>query len=247
MNKFEKIAIGSLFALALLIGVAQLPIAKTLATQLYNSQYNYAYFNTNGTSTACIVISGTPGTLHALTVGTPGLSGVVTLYDSNSGSVSSMTNATATIWIGPTATATSTVTGTLAIVLNGQTVTSASVANGSSTTNVATSLTTAITASSTVLGVTATSSNNIITITASEVGAVGNINLPPINAQNGFTFSNAFTNSAGTQVISQMTFAATTTYQSYPETALYDSAYKNGLCIQETTATSGVTVSWQIQ
>jgi hypothetical protein len=218
------------------------------ALQLYNSQYNYSYFNNNtNTSTACVVLYGSAGTLHALAVGTPGVSGVITLYDTNNGSVIAMTTATATIWIGPTATATSTATGTLAIVLNGQTVTSASVANGSSTTNAATSLTTAITASSTVLGVTATSSNNVITITASEVGAVGNINLPVIAAQNGFTFYNQFSNSAGTQIISQTTFAATTTNTSYPQIALYDSVFKNGLCIQETTATSAVTVSWQQQ
>jgi hypothetical protein len=253
MTKHAKIAggiIGSIIAIGLLsLGLAViLQIHPANGVSLYTPEYNYDYgLSATTTPTSCIVLATGQGVLHSLAVGTAGANSVITLYDSGSASVSAMTAATATIFVGPLAGATSTATGTLSFSLEGVTLTTASLPNGSSTTDAANAIGTAIQASSSILNVSVATSTNFVTITSDVTGVAGNIILPAIAPQNGFTFSNTFTNSGGTQIISRTSLAPTSTYQNYPETGLYDAIYKQGLCIQETVATSSVTVGWQQQ
>ena len=248
MTRKDKIQLifAALFAAVIIGSLANQKQGS--AAQLNVPVYNSSYFSTNSASTStCTVLSYGAGTVHSMTVGFPAASSEITLYDSATSLVTPMTNASASIFVGPVAGATSTASGTISLLLNGQNVVTASVGNGSSTTDAATAITTAITASSSVLGVVATSTTNVVVVTASAVGSVGNINLPAFTNSNGFVFYNTLNPSRGTQIISQTALTSSSTNYSAPQTALYDVAFRNGLCIQEITATSSITVSWQQQ
>ena len=238
----KNINYGILIALLILVGGFVFSLARPVANAIISDIDTYTYVNTSPTST----IDAKPGVLHTLVIDTVAAGSVITLWDAKSTSSLQQT-ATGTITFGYTSSTVSNATGTLSATINGLVVTSASLANGSSSTNAATVLTTAITASSSVLGVTATSTNNVITLTASLANQYGNYpftnGFSATAVQNGLPVYTAQT--LASPIIGQITLPATTTYETVPITATFDTSFNNGLTISQGTATSTYTVSWQ--
>ena len=234
-----KVLIG-VFIAVVIFGFVHPATAPTKLGQVYGVS---AFNDLTDATLATTTLATYPGILHTILVTTPVANSVITVYDSANNAVIPATLATGTVTFGSTTTATSTATGTYAILVNGLTITSASVNNGSTTVDAAAALTAAINASSTVLnGITATSTTtNVVTLTSAFKGL--NFSLSLANAlQNGITLATAYTASKGSPVVATITIPASAPA---PFELTFDNIFVNGLTVVQATATSTLTAEYQ--
>lgn len=207
---------------------------------LVAQEFNYTQISQNNTTTT---VKTSPGLLHSITLNTEATGSVITAFDTTSTTILPQVNASGTITIGSSSSATSTASGTLTAVVNGFTITSGVVGVASTSVQAATLLTTAINASSSILNfVTATSSNNVITLTEPNLQPGLFTSLSLALSQLGFTNTSTFSLYSGTPIIAKITLPATLLNQG-PQTALYDIYYTAGLLITQTGGTSTLTIS----
>lgn len=215
--------------------------------------FNYSYISSVGTTT----VKTSSGVLNSLSIDTPGVNSVITLYDSATSTIT--TTATGTITFGPASTTTSTANFAYSVIVNGVTI---STTTATGTTALATAnalaLQIAATAGANVTAATSSATTTVITLTAKSANQYGNaiftttpnnMFFPGANSQFGTSsVENAFSLSYGanlaTPIISKITLPATTTNYTNP---IVDDLYLqffNGLLINMSTGTSTLTATF---